>query len=167
LSAVLLPHAPASASLARRELVSELTSVGLPAELLDDAALVISELVGNAVRHARPALPGALEASWTIRARSLEVAVMDGGGDALPVASAATPDSIGGRGLAIVEALADCWGVRRSGNNIVVWAQLSIAADPALLARAAAEQQARAQAGVRRLVDLRAVRDSASLGTTL
>jgi anti-sigma regulatory factor (Ser/Thr protein kinase) len=91
---------------------------------IGDAALVLSELLSNAIRHARP-LPGAtVGVSWALSDGTLTVSVNDGGGPTRPHAGHPTPSSLGGRGLAIVEHLADAWGVRASARGVTVWAIL-------------------------------------------
>jgi anti-sigma regulatory factor (Ser/Thr protein kinase) len=98
-------------------------------ELLADAVAVAAELVGNAIRHARP-LPGdVIRVAWRIRAgvgrQLLEVRVTDGGATDEPRQRDVGPDSVDGRGLIIVDALADRWGVERDGLGQSVWAELS------------------------------------------
>lgn len=70
--------------------------------VLDDALLIVGELVGNCVRHGLP--PYSLRLRH--RARCLEIAVHDDGGGA-PVLLDAAHDSTSGRGMLIVQALAD------------------------------------------------------------
>jgi anti-sigma regulatory factor (Ser/Thr protein kinase) len=99
------------------------------AELLADAVAVIAELVGNAIRHAQ-ALPGeVIRVAWKIRMaggrQHLEVRVTDGGSGEGPRRRDAGVESIDGRGLAIVSALAETWGVDRDGLGQSVWARLS------------------------------------------
>jgi anti-sigma regulatory factor (Ser/Thr protein kinase) len=53
-SVVLLPHAPSSVAVARRRLSSELVDSGVYDSIVDDATVIISELISNALRHARP-----------------------------------------------------------------------------------------------------------------
>jgi hypothetical protein len=53
-STMALPHGPAGVAGARRRLRGELCSYGVPEPVVDDAALILSELVSNAYRHARP-----------------------------------------------------------------------------------------------------------------
>ena len=84
--------------------------------MIGDAALVISELVGNAVRHASPLPGGALRVEWSLHADTVEISVTDGGSHAVPVAVHADEAAIGGRGLSIVEALSRTWGTRRAGR---------------------------------------------------
>ncbi|WP_330239826.1 ATP-binding protein [Streptomyces sp. NBC_00525] len=84
-------------------------------ERFDDVALVVSELVTNALRHALPA-DAPREAQerpvrlhllrWTSR---LVCAVRDPS-HASPVASEAADSAESGRGLFLVESFSDCWG---------------------------------------------------------
>ena len=78
-SVVLLPHAPSSVVAARWHITTQLREAGIVSPVIGDATLVISELLTNAILHARP-LPGAqVLVAWALRDRSLEVAVSDGG----------------------------------------------------------------------------------------
>lgn len=92
----------------------------LPDELADTTLLLVSEIVTNAVRHAPPP-------TWLhlrLVDENLQVAVTDVS-PAAPLPSRAGPDDEGGRGLWLVEALADRWGHRPSGSGKVVWFELS------------------------------------------
>src|ERR1700685_4420202 len=123
-SVVLLPCAPASAAVARRHITADLLAAGVFEAAIGDAALVVSELLSNAVLHARP-LPGrCLQVTWIVDAGSVEITVTDGGGQARPHAARASLSSPGGRGLGIVEYLSRHWGVRSDGPGITVWAVL-------------------------------------------
>ena len=123
-SDVLLPWAPSSVATARGQLSADLREAGLVADAIGDAALVLSELLSNSIRHARP-LPGALvQVSWALSNRSLVVSVRDGGSRTRPRASHPSPSALGGRGLAIVECLASAWGVQDSTAGVTVWAML-------------------------------------------
>ena len=126
MTAVVLPHAPASAAVARRSLTSELTAAGIAGTVVGDAALVISELVGNAVLHAHPLPGGALRVEWSLQRDTVEIAVTDGGSSEVPVAIHPDAASTGGRGLSIVEALCRTWGTRRAGRGKVVWARIPL-----------------------------------------
>jgi anti-sigma regulatory factor (Ser/Thr protein kinase) len=120
--------------LARRRLAGEVAGT-ISAELLADAVAVVAELVGNAIRHAKP-LPGeVIRVAWRVRAAAheqlIEVRVTDGGGDEdTPRARSVGPDSVDGRGLAIVSALADRWGVDCDGLGQSVWAELTFPRRP-------------------------------------
>jgi anti-sigma regulatory factor (Ser/Thr protein kinase) len=89
-----------------------------------DAALVISELVSNAILHAYP-LPGErLKVAWVVADGWLEVAVSDGGSATMPHDTHPGVSSVGGRGLAIVAHLCRTWGVRDDEVGLTVWAIL-------------------------------------------
>ena len=122
---VLLPHAPASVAAARWQLGSDLREAGIVPPAIGDAVLVVSELLSNAIVHARP-LPGAqVQVAWALAAGSVEVAVSDGGSVTRPRPVRRPLSSIGGRGLAIVEHLSWRWGVRTSDlGTTTVWAVL-------------------------------------------
>jgi anti-sigma regulatory factor (Ser/Thr protein kinase) len=124
-SVVHLPCAPASVSLARRALSDDLRAAGVFDYAVRDAALVISELLSNAILHAYP-LPGErLQVAWAVDAISVEVAVSDGGSATVPHAGRPSPSSISGRGLSIVEHLCKTWGVRADEVGLTVWAVLA------------------------------------------
>jgi anti-sigma regulatory factor (Ser/Thr protein kinase) len=125
---VVVPHHARGARIARHRLAGELAPIVLP-ELLADGVAVVAELVGNAIRHA-DALPGdVIRVAWRFRSdgelQRLEVRVTDGGAGEGPRPREAAVDSVDGRGLAIVAALADTWGVERDGLGQSVWALLS------------------------------------------
>ncbi|GIH73343.1 ATP-binding protein [Sphaerimonospora thailandensis] len=124
-SVVLLPYAPSSVAVARQRLSSELLATGMSAGVVDDVVLVMSELLSNALRHAHPLPCGQLRASWDCSESQVEVAVSDGGAATEPRAGRPTLSSLGGRGLGIVEYLADHWGVRHEGETTTVWATLT------------------------------------------
>lgn len=125
---VVVPHHARGARLARHRIAGELSPIVTP-ELLADAVAVVAELVGNAIRHAA-SLPGdVIRVAWRIRTGEgrqwLEVRVTDGGAGDGPRQRDVGLDSVDGRGLAIVTALADAWGVDRDGLGQSVWARLS------------------------------------------
>jgi len=121
---VLLPCAPASVAVARHRLTTDMLAAGIMEGSVGDAVLVLSELLSNAIRHARP-LPGAsLQVAWVMQAGSIEVAVSDGGGATWPRSAHASLSSLGGRGLGIVEHLSRTWGVRDDDLGFTVWALL-------------------------------------------
>jgi anti-sigma regulatory factor (Ser/Thr protein kinase) len=125
LGTVLLPCAPASVAVARRRLAADLTAAGIYAGAVGDAVLVVSELLSNAIRHARP-LPGAnVQVAWAVDGGSVEVAVSDGGALTRPRPTQPTVSSLGGRGLDIVEYLARSWGIRTDDCGLTVWAILA------------------------------------------
>jgi hypothetical protein len=73
-------HAPTSASIVRRRVRAALIRAGATEDEALDAALIASELVGNAVRHA-PALPsGHLLVECRVKDGGYLITVTDGGG---------------------------------------------------------------------------------------
>ena len=83
---------------------------------IEPAQLVATELVANAIVHALSPPVLSLEALGS----ELVLRVADRSRK-LPVTREATTDAAGGRGLLIVDALADRWGVDESGTGKVVW----------------------------------------------
>lgn len=127
---VTIEHTPSSAAEARRELGADLVGLGLPRAVVENAALVVSELIGNAVRYGRP-LPGnTLRVAWAVEPGCLVLKVSDGGSPRSPRFREAGPSDVRGRGLAIVDALARKWGVDRYENGAgpvsTVWAELAV-----------------------------------------
>ncbi|HSP39746.1 MAG TPA: ATP-binding protein [Frankiaceae bacterium] len=119
-----LPATPAAASVARL-FVRCLCEEWAVAEVADVAELLSSELVTNAVIHARSAIE--LEAARTHSC--LRVDVRDVGPGSVTAAPTALPtpsEAEGGRGLAIVASLADTWGVDDTGRGKSVWFTLAI-----------------------------------------
>src|SRR5437868_6178319 len=83
-SVLLLPFAASSVGVARRRLVSDLIAAGASDVAICDAALVLSELLSNSLRHAAP-LPGAkLRVAWSVDRDSIRVSVRDGGAETRP-----------------------------------------------------------------------------------
>ncbi|WP_241841936.1 SpoIIE family protein phosphatase [Pseudofrankia sp. BMG5.36] len=108
---------------ARAAARAALSDWSLPAEALETAVLVLSELVGNAVAHGRQPI----DARVRRLADRVVVEVADGGGR-LPRRRHAGADQEAGRGLELVATLADRWGVRPTADGKVVWAEIGPAA---------------------------------------
>jgi anti-sigma regulatory factor (Ser/Thr protein kinase) len=122
-----VPHHAGGARQARQRLAAELDHL-VPPSLRSDAIAVAAELLGNAVRHAAP-LPGnVIRFGWRVDTDAthtvVELRVSDGGSSNMPRERVPEPDSLDGRGLTIVAALARAWGVERDGVGQCVWAQL-------------------------------------------
>jgi anti-sigma regulatory factor (Ser/Thr protein kinase) len=123
-SVVHLPCVPASVAIARKALSADLRAAGVLDHAVSDAALVISELLSNAILHAYP-LPGErFQVAGAVNGASVEVAVSDGGSATMPHAGHPSLSAVGGRGLAIVEHLCHQWGVRAEEIGLTVWAVL-------------------------------------------
>ena len=109
-----LPRSPDSAGVARR-LVDDHTTV-LDSQQRQDAALMVSELVNNAVLHGL----GAISLRIDVEGDTVRIEVADEGNVA--VAPTPEPGAHGGWGLRIVEQLADDWGVLDGSTK--VWFRL-------------------------------------------
>lgn len=123
MSCMRVPHTPSSAGLVRRSMAAELAPQ-VPGEVLDAAAVVVSELVGNAVRHGRALPDGNLLARWEVADRTLRLEVVDGGTGPQGPVRHAREDAEGGRGLELVQALAMTWGSGPGFPGTAVWAEL-------------------------------------------
>ncbi|EFL34639.1 regulatory protein [Streptomyces viridochromogenes DSM 40736] len=119
---VLLSSTPRGARLARLLTVDALRSWGLPHER---ASHVVAELAANAATHGR--LPGrSFRVTLYVVGATLRIEVTDARGDRLPVLRAAGDVAESGRGLLLVEALADRWGVTEGRfPRKTVWAELA------------------------------------------
>ncbi|MDQ1464822.1 MAG: hypothetical protein QOC73_1763 [Actinomycetota bacterium] len=120
MSSVRVAPTPASVGYVRAVLRDDLAV--LPEMVREEVALVASELLGNAVRHARALDDGQLVIDWGVGEYGVEIAVTDGGGSTRPVVTEPAPTEISGRGLSIVATLAARWGVEQHGSSTTVWA---------------------------------------------
>ncbi|MFI5984184.1 ATP-binding protein [Streptomyces sp. NPDC051555] len=127
-SCMAVPHGPAGVGTARHRMREQLRIGGLPDSVVDDAVLILSELLSNACRHGRPLGAqeigdGDIRAAWRVdKAGRLTVEVTDGGGPTRPVPATPSVTARGGRGLNIISALAQDWGVRDgAGGEVTVW----------------------------------------------
>lgn len=117
------PATPESVPTARR-FVTTLVA-GSPQEIIDRAGLLVSELASNAVRHAGSDFVLRLEQTPD----QLEVEVTDKGPGS-PVMQTPEARDLSGRGLRIVDILADSWGVRPSAEGgKSVWFILALGPD--------------------------------------
>jgi anti-sigma regulatory factor (Ser/Thr protein kinase) len=106
---------------ARRFVRATLTDWGIEARV-DDVVLMASELFTNEVLHGA----GGVDVTVALQDGDLRVEVIDDGGDHLPIrAELPSPGSIGGHGLAIVDALAGTWGKGRDDlGRTHVWLEV-------------------------------------------
>ncbi|WP_405389133.1 ATP-binding protein [Streptomyces sp. NBC_01102] len=122
---VLLSPTRRGARLARLLAVAHLDLWGLSS---DSAAHIVAELATNATVHGR--VTGRdFRLRLVVHTDSrLRIEVTDARGDRLPVAATPAPHAEGGRGLLIVEALSDRWGVIPGPTpRKTVWAELDLA----------------------------------------
>ena len=122
-----LPFAAESAHVARDHLLSWMDELSVEDEQRDYARLVVSELIGNAVRHARPLADGTVQVAWAAGPRGLDIAVTDGGARTTPERVQASLSDVSGRGLSIVETLSTRWWVETSRSRTTVHALVALA----------------------------------------
>ncbi|MEX2982656.1 ATP-binding protein [Streptomyces sp. C36] len=120
-------HFPAlntSVAEARQRVLARLREWGIDEVACDDAQLVVSELVTNAVRHTDS---DKVSCQLRVGGAALRIEVADRGhAPTQPVARCSGADEESGRGLLLVGALSQAWGVRPDddGRGRVVWADV-------------------------------------------
>ncbi|MFI8948211.1 ATP-binding protein [Streptomyces sp. NPDC053750] len=127
---------PSEVGRARRWARSRLVGSGIQADepLAETLVLLVSELVTNAVVHTgcsavvRLVLPGAVTEETEGATVRLEV---DDASDRAPVPRCLDGEATGGRGLALVDGLADRWGWSREGAGKRIWCELDRCAERA------------------------------------
>jgi anti-anti-sigma regulatory factor len=115
-----LPPIPEAAGLARRLVSDACRQWGL-ARLVEPAEIIVTELVGNAVRHAEPPI----HLSLAQRGRYLHVSVRDGS-PRMPRRLTIAEPADHGRGLLLVDAFSTAWGSALRADGKVVWATLRL-----------------------------------------
>lgn len=109
-----LPPDPTSAAVARRAVADACRDTDADLDLLK---LCTSELVANAVLHGSPPL----ELEILVRDSSIRVEVRDGNSNPALRRKPVGADTLSGRGLGIVEAVAARWGSEATGTGKVTW----------------------------------------------
>jgi serine/threonine-protein kinase RsbW len=117
----LLPVAQAVA--VARDWSRETLTAWMLDELADVVPQLVSELVTNSIEHADTAR---VRAALMRTSDTLRVNVADDDAYNLPACRQAGPDDIRGRGLAIVEALSDRWGITVADEGKSVWCEVSL-----------------------------------------
>jgi len=110
-----------SVSSAREWVTRFLTEHDVTAPVSVDAALVLSELVTNALRHGL----GDIVTFGSVDDAEVRLSVTDSG-DELPDMLPTSPDRIGGLGLHVVGRVADHWGVAPFPGGKTVWATFDL-----------------------------------------
>jgi anti-sigma regulatory factor (Ser/Thr protein kinase) len=125
---VQLPPVLESVPAARSCTIAALRAWGMTSMVLDDVALLLTELTANAIRHAH----GIVAVEVDLDGERLTVRVCDEE-DSPPHVEHPTSDDEGGRGLWLVETIADRWGWETSGQQgKVVWFQVVTEVAPLL-----------------------------------
>ena len=116
--------APEAASRARAVVNQELGRA-VSARVLEDATLLVSELVTNAVRHAPRAGPLEIELRLKVDTERIRVVVSDPGAGFVVAPRMPTASGSSGWGLYLVDRIADRWGViTRDGSE--VWFEIDV-----------------------------------------
>ena len=108
---ILTPH-PTSVGAARRFVRDVLKTRRVDDGVVDTVELLTSEVVTNAIVHARSGPQLAVE----VNDGSIRVAVRDISAE-IPVRRLGRLDDVSGRGVVIVQELATAWGVERERNG--------------------------------------------------
>lgn len=103
---------------ARRRVVRALQGGGYDRAVIQDAALVVTELAANAVVHAK----SSFSVSVRLRDSTLRIDVADG------AAGRANQDWVPrqGRGLGLIDAICVHWGTEITAEGKVVWGELQL-----------------------------------------
>jgi anti-sigma regulatory factor (Ser/Thr protein kinase) len=109
---------PASATRARDVTRTHLAST-CPPEIVQSAALLVTELVSNVVLHALTDMLLVVD----VTPGRVELRVQDGSA-APPELRATEIDAPGGRGLTIIDEVASAWGVELQQGHKTVWAEI-------------------------------------------
>ncbi|MEU3425906.1 ATP-binding protein [Streptomyces gardneri] len=124
--AVLLSPTPRGARLARLLAVEWMRDHDVPYGVTETATQVVAELATNAATHGRVA-GRSFRLALLSRPDVLRIEVTDTRGEDLPQLQPPFPESDSGRGLLLVEALADRWGVGLGPvPRKTVWAELDL-----------------------------------------
>jgi anti-sigma regulatory factor (Ser/Thr protein kinase) len=121
---IALPRSPSSVATARRFIKARAAAWSFPERASEQLVLIGSELVTNAVLHARTELLLILE----LRGDRVRISVKDGSRTPATMRHYRT-DALTGRGLGVVAALSDTWGVSAAADGKVVWAELGANGD--------------------------------------
>jgi len=114
-----VPNRPDSTPAARAFLSRLLDGWGVPEDVIDDASLLATELLSNAVKHGSGLVTLRVEVDDGV----IQVKVHDDAAG-LPVVENSDPTSVRGRGLFIVECVADQWGSDPDDPGKTVWFRL-------------------------------------------
>jgi serine/threonine-protein kinase RsbW len=106
-----LPFALSTAGIARTKLAGFLTVQRVDPAVMDDALIVLGEMLANALCHGVPTSDDTIEITWAINGDLLELSVYDAGEGASLKPVDFDEDSLSGRGLAIISRVADRWWV--------------------------------------------------------
>ncbi|HWO63178.1 MAG TPA: ATP-binding protein [Umezawaea sp.] len=104
-------------------------------EVVGDVQLVATELISNAIDHARSPhqvtiagyVPRDEESAMLIGRGEVVIEVLDGSRDLTPLINQSTAGAYRGRGMRLVQTLSRTWGVVRGERTKTVWAAMALA----------------------------------------
>lgn len=111
-----VPADPAAVAEARRRAAAQLKMWGL-ADAVPNTELIVSELVTNAIRHARAPIELRLIHDGTL------ICEVSDASSTSPHPRRANALDEGGRGLLLVGSLSERWGTRHTGSGKTIWAE--------------------------------------------
>lgn len=116
-----LPFDLSTPGIARTKLAAFLTVQRAAPSAVDDALIVLSEMIANAISHGEPGSEDTIEITWSIDATRglLELSVHDAGEGASLEPIDFDNDSLSGRGLSIISRVADRWWVDMTSGTRV------------------------------------------------
>jgi anti-sigma regulatory factor (Ser/Thr protein kinase) len=108
-----------------RRVLAERLSAALPATVLGDLQLLVTEIVANSVRHGGVGEDGEIDLRVDVRDARVRVEMRDTGIQADP--HLRTPDlgGGGGFGMLLVSRMSERWGVDHE-PNVVMWFELTL-----------------------------------------
>jgi anti-sigma regulatory factor (Ser/Thr protein kinase) len=124
-AALRLPPSPHAAGQARTFIADFCSAAQLPAQTCQDAALLVSELVTNAVIHGRTSATVEVHRP----ADTLRVTVRDDNPQLPAVGDAPDLNAESGRGLLIVSKTATRWGIEAGEGGKAIWFELAVDRD--------------------------------------
>jgi anti-sigma regulatory factor (Ser/Thr protein kinase) len=92
--------------------------------VLDEAILLVSELATNALEHSATGTGGLFEVTILRCPSSVLIGVTDSGSNSTPMHGVFDPESERGRGLGLMELIADRWGHCGGRHGRTVWFEL-------------------------------------------
>lgn len=116
ITGVTLPASPTSVRVARKQVITACRAGGVD-DLAETGALLVSELVTNAITHAA----GDVDLLVNCTNSRLVVGVSDGSTDPPVINHSPVPDQSGGRGLYLVDRLANRWDFEPTATGKTVW----------------------------------------------
>jgi anti-sigma regulatory factor (Ser/Thr protein kinase) len=120
-----LPADRTAPSKARHFVIDTLESWHAPTSVIDDSALLVSELVTNAILHAHSApVVEVMRSDDTFRC------IVRDDSAVMPRRRRYNVEAVTGRGLALVEALSTRWGSEPAGDGKCVWFEVSLTPSP-------------------------------------